>query len=208
MPYRRLTCYFLSGTGNSFRAARWLADAARESGTESTVIPIDRAAPRTELQAGEQQLVAIYHPSHGLMPPWSMIKFLLRLPRGRGAHAVVVATRGGIPIGKLVLPGAAGLALLFPLLVLALKGFRVRGGLTTPGRARRSGRDQRHQSQDGQGPWQLHSIRTAQSCGLDVRVSHRAPVKGNIVCAPAPWRPPRSSSRRSGCESGVPSKAR
>jgi hypothetical protein len=130
VPYQRLTCYFLSGTGNSFRAARWLAEAAESNGIETSVIPIDRAAPRTELQAGEQQLVAIYHPAHGLMPPWSMIKFLLRLPRGRGAHAVVLATRGGIPIGRLVLPGAAGLGLLFPLLVLALKGFRVRGGLS------------------------------------------------------------------------------
>lgn len=96
MPYERLTCYFLSGTGNSFRAARWLAEAAQAQGTASTVIPIERAHSRDELQPGPGQLVGIYHPAHGLMPPWSMIKFLLKLPLGRGAHAAVLCTRGGI----------------------------------------------------------------------------------------------------------------
>ncbi len=129
MPYQRLTCYFLSGTGNSFRAARWLAEAAEARGIEASVIPIERAAPRDELRPGPAQLVGIYHPAHGLMPPWSMIKFLVRMPLGRGAHAAIGATRGGIRIGRFVLPGATGLALLFPILVLALKGYRVRGGL-------------------------------------------------------------------------------
>lgn len=130
MPYGRVTCYYLSGTGNSFRAARWLAGAAEARGVETAVIPIDRAAPKEELRPGPAQLVGIHHPAHGLMPPWSMIKFLLRMPRGRGAHAAVVSTRGGIRIGRLVLPGAAGLALWFPALVLALKGYRVRAGLS------------------------------------------------------------------------------
>ncbi|HOU55137.1 MAG TPA: hypothetical protein PLQ97_14505 [Myxococcota bacterium] len=130
MPYERLTCYFLSGTGNSFRAARWLAEAAEADGVETAVIPIERAAPREELRPGPGQLVALYHPAHGLMPPWSMIKFILRLPLGRGAHAAVVSTRGGIRIGRWVLPGAAGFALWFPVLVLLLKGFRVRAGLS------------------------------------------------------------------------------
>jgi len=129
MSYANLTCYFLSGTGNSFRAARWLAEAAEARGVEAAVIPIDRAEPARELRGGEGQLVGIYHPAHGLMPPWSMIKFLLALPRGRGTHAMVLATRGGIRIGPVVLPGATGFALLFPLLVLALKGYRVRAGL-------------------------------------------------------------------------------
>jgi ferredoxin len=129
MAYQGLACYFLSGTGNSFRAARWLVEAAEQRGTAALAIPIDRAQPKTELRPGPDQLVGIYHPAHGLMPPWSMIKFLFRLPRGRGAHAVVVATRGGIRVGPVVLPGGAGWGVLFPLLILALKGYRVRAGL-------------------------------------------------------------------------------
>jgi ferredoxin len=130
MPYSRLTCYYLSGTGNTFRAARWLAEAAEAKGIDAAVIPIERAAPKDDLRPGPSQLVGIYHPAHGLMPPWSMIKFILRLPLGRGAHAAILATRGGIRVGRLVLPGAAGLGIWFPLLVLLLKGYRVRAGLS------------------------------------------------------------------------------
>ncbi len=130
MAYQRLTCYFLSGTGNSFRAARWLADDAQARGIPSAVVPIDRAKPETELAPGAGQCLALYHPAHGLMPPWSMLKFLFKLPRGRGAHAAVLATRGGIRVGPVVLPGAAGLGVFFPWLVLALKGYRVRGAFS------------------------------------------------------------------------------
>ena len=128
MTYERLTTYFLSGTGNSYKAATWLVAEARGRGIASEQVPIEDARPREDLEGGEKQLVGIYHPAHGLMPPWSMIKFLLRLPRGRGAHAMVVPTRGAIPIRPVLIPGACGMALFFPMLVLMLKGYRVRGG--------------------------------------------------------------------------------
>ena len=128
MAYRRAACYYLSGTGNSYLAARWLAQAAVEQGADAELIPISDARPQDDLERGPDQLVGIYHPTHGLMPPWSMIKFLIRLPMGRGSHAVVVATRGGIPLGPVVIPGAAALGLFFPMLILLLKGYSVRGG--------------------------------------------------------------------------------
>ncbi|MCP4600182.1 MAG: (4Fe-4S)-binding protein [Proteobacteria bacterium] len=129
MKYERLTCYFLSGTGNSYRAAKWMAEAAAENGATTELVPIADARPREDLESGPGQLVGIYHPTHGLMPPWSMIKFLFRMPWGHGTHAVIVATRGGIPLKPLVIPGGAGLALFFPLLILLLKGYRIQGGV-------------------------------------------------------------------------------
>lgn len=129
MAYSRLTAYFLSGTGNSYRAAAWLAEAAGERGIATELVPVDDARPAEDQGPGPEQLVGIYHPAHGLMPPWSMIKFLLALPRGRGAHAMVLCTRGAVPVRPVLIPGACGLALYFPLLVLLLKGYRVRGGM-------------------------------------------------------------------------------
>ncbi|MCP4674679.1 MAG: (4Fe-4S)-binding protein, partial [Deltaproteobacteria bacterium] len=117
MTYEHLTCYFLSGTGNSYRAAQWLDEAASENGTSTELVPITDARPKEDLKAGPGQLVGIYHPTHGLMPPWSMIKFLLAMPWGRGAHAIIVPTRGALPIRPLIVPGGAGLAFFFPLLV-------------------------------------------------------------------------------------------
>ena len=105
MTYKGLTCYFLSGTGNSFRAAKWLAEDAAGKGIAAEVVPISDARPREDLERGARQLVGIYHPAHGLMPPWSMIKFLLKMPLGHGAHAIVVSTRGAIPIRLRADPG-------------------------------------------------------------------------------------------------------
>ena len=125
-----MTIYYVSGTGNSFRAASWLFDAVSAEGSAVQLLPVDKATATRTPEAGPRQLVALYHPAHGLMPPWSMIKFLLfQLPRGNGRHGAVVTTRGGIPISKLIIPGGGGLALYFPLLILLLKGYRIRGAL-------------------------------------------------------------------------------
>jgi ferredoxin len=129
MAYDHLTCYFHSGTGNSYQAAKWLAESAADQGIDSQLIPIDQAHPTKDQKPGSGQLVGICHPTHGLMPTWSMIKFLFRLPLGHGAHAVVIATRGALPMGRVVVPGAAGLALFFPWLILLIKGYVPRGGL-------------------------------------------------------------------------------
>ena len=59
-----------------------------------------------------------------------MIKFLLRLQRDRGTRAAVVATRGGIKVGRVVIPGAAGLAVFATAIILILKGYRVLAGLS------------------------------------------------------------------------------
>jgi len=126
----RVTSTFLSGTGNSYRAARWLVEAARERGIETETVAIDRAEPIASNDLGPGHLWAFYFPTHGFMPPWSMIKFLVRLQRGRGSSAAVVATRGAFKIGPLTIPGAAGLAVFMAAMVLAVKGYRVRGGLS------------------------------------------------------------------------------
>lgn len=128
--FKKLTGFFLSGTGNSYRAARWLVEAARERGIEAETVAIDRAEPLTINELGPELLWAFYFPTHGFMPPWSMIKFLLQLQRGRGTRAAVVATRGGIKVGPVVIPGAAGMAVFMAAFILTLKGYRVRAGLS------------------------------------------------------------------------------
>ena len=130
MTYSSVTCFYASGTGNSFRAAKWLAEEAAAGGAKAAIVPVDEKGP-FDLHPGDKQLVGIYHPAHGLMPPWSMIRFLLfSLPWGRGAHGVVVSTRGGIPIPKWVIPGGGGMAFVFPLLILFLKGYHMQGGIS------------------------------------------------------------------------------
>lgn len=123
--------YVLSGTGNSLRAACWWAEWAGEGGAEAQVHRIEVADPARDLASGDkdgpQPLVGFFFPAHGFMPPWSMWKFLVRLPRRRGVQAVIVPTRGAVGIAPVLLPGAAGLATYLAMMVVLLKGWRVVG---------------------------------------------------------------------------------
>lgn len=57
-----------------------------------------------------------------------MLKFVLFFPRNRGSASVFVMTSlGGMKIGKLRIPGWEGSGLYLPLIILALKGYRLAG---------------------------------------------------------------------------------
>jgi ferredoxin len=58
-----------------------------------------------------------------------MLRFALGLPRRRGTHAVVVATRAGAKIGGSYTPGVEGTATFLVSLILGLKGYNVRGAI-------------------------------------------------------------------------------
>jgi len=134
MPYQTATVYFMSGTGNSFRAATWIAETAREQGVQAQVVPISGGRPNEEIEQGESHLVGLVMPTHGFTTPWQMLRFALRLPRRKGTHAFVLPTRAGTKFGPVFLPGLEGTAGYLPALILALKGYRVRGvqGLDMP----------------------------------------------------------------------------
>jgi hypothetical protein len=48
--YSEATIYFLSGTGNSYRAATWLGAAAQRQGLATRVTPITQAQPSAEVR--------------------------------------------------------------------------------------------------------------------------------------------------------------
>jgi Pyruvate/2-oxoacid:ferredoxin oxidoreductase delta subunit len=57
-----------------------------------------------------------------------MLKYILFFPRGRN-HVFLLNTRAGMKIGSWNTPGLSGLALLLPMLILMLKGYRIIGVL-------------------------------------------------------------------------------
>jgi len=124
MTYREATLYFYTGTGNSYRVATWLAEAARDAGAAVTLRPIGAARPVEEIGQGESALLGLVMPTHGFTAPWAMLRFALRLPRRRSTRAVVIATRAGGKIGPLFTPGIEGTATCLIALILALKGCR------------------------------------------------------------------------------------
>jgi ferredoxin len=122
--------YFMSGTGNSLRVATWIRDAIAQTGTDARLHSV-AAGPSDE---GPCRLVALAYPTHGFTTPWPVLRLACRLPRGKGTQALVVPTRAGTKIGPLFLPGLEGTAGYLVALILALKGYAVRGvmGLDMP----------------------------------------------------------------------------
>jgi len=127
MIYQEATFYFYTGTGNSYRVTTWIAEAAGDAGAAVTVRPIGASCPAEEIGRGETALLGLVMPTHGFTAPWAMLRFALRLPRRKGTHGVVVATRAGGKIGPIFTPGVEGTATCLIALILMLKGYHVRG---------------------------------------------------------------------------------
>lgn len=121
--------YVLSGTGNTFRVASWIKDFFHRNGINACVKMIENADFQNDLQNSNsnKKLITILFPTHGFMPPWSMIKFIFKMPRQKNVPVIVVATRGAIWIGPVKIPGAAGFATFFAALILFFKGYDIRG---------------------------------------------------------------------------------
>lgn len=134
MRYDNALIYYMTGTGNSYRAARWIGEAVRGRGTPARVRPIERGGPEPGVVREGRFLLGLLNPTHGFTAPWPVIRFALRLPRGAGSHAFVIPTRAGLKIGGVYTPGMEGTAGYLIALILLLKGYSVRGvmGLDMP----------------------------------------------------------------------------
>lgn len=128
LNYASITLYVMSGTGNSHRVACWLRDACAETeGPTPQIRRIERGVRPDSSTANGKTLTGIVTPTHAFTAPWPVIRFVGRLPRGQGGDAFCVATRGGIQAGRTFVRGVSGSATFLVGLLLALKGYRVRG---------------------------------------------------------------------------------
>ncbi|MBN1614674.1 MAG: EFR1 family ferrodoxin [Deltaproteobacteria bacterium] len=126
--YRKLELFFMSGTGNSYRNAKWIEAEAKELHLKTNINLVPATHP-TSVSMERQTLYGFVMPTHAFTAPWPMIKFVLRLPRARGAHAFSIVGRGGSKAGNTYIPGLEGTACYLMALLLLLKGFSVRGVL-------------------------------------------------------------------------------
>lgn len=125
--YENSSIYYLSGTGNTFRVAIWTGEELESHNIKARIEPFNKANPTADVNPGEKTLLGLLLPTHGFTAPWVMIKFAFKLPKGKGTHAFVSATRGGTKFGKITLPGFEGTAAYLLALILKIKGYKVRG---------------------------------------------------------------------------------
>jgi Pyruvate/2-oxoacid:ferredoxin oxidoreductase delta subunit len=119
-----------SGTGNSRRAAVWFETFARIRNCVVGLRDAHEPAPNPK----DLDLLVLIYPTHGFTAPWSVFRYLFQLPKGGGAKAALIATRGGGWYLLGPLPGCAATATWLPALILFFKGYQIRGltGLDLP----------------------------------------------------------------------------
>lgn len=134
MTAQRVLLYVMSGTGNTHRVARWMEAEARARGLAAELRPIRSHDFAADQPGRPGTLIGLLMPTHAFTAPWPAIRLALRMPRSTGAQAFVVATRGGTRLGARHFPGLEGTAGYLIAILLALKGYSVRGvlGLDMP----------------------------------------------------------------------------
>ncbi|MDR3590002.1 MAG: EFR1 family ferrodoxin [Negativicutes bacterium] len=121
--YSRPAGFFMTGTGNSHKVAKWFLQGLGQE--EPRLVQIQENQPAAATL--DNDLLVFSYPTHGFTAPWLMIKHIFRLPRGHGTHAVVLPTRAGTRLLGLCLPGMEGTAGYLIALLLWLRGYFVRG---------------------------------------------------------------------------------
>lgn len=124
---QKMDLYVYSGTGNTWKVAQTICNAAEQLGVESSIHPIDTQAKPEEHQPDAENLLGLMAPTLGAIQPWSFFRFILRLPKGKRQHVLLAATGAWTRIGKLFLPGYVGFGLYLAALILLIKGYRVVG---------------------------------------------------------------------------------
>ena len=126
-PYQNLLLYYISGTGNALMATRWMAENAQGKIPNIQILPIDRIEKVEPQKVEGDTLIGFLSPTHGFSLPWLMLKFIFRFPRMKNADFFLLNTRAGMKMYKVFFPGLSGIAQLLPLLVLILKGYKLKG---------------------------------------------------------------------------------
>lgn len=134
MDYRLMKIKYMSGTENSYRAASWMIESAREKGISAEIAQISTYCRRTAATNKEGTLLGFVFPTYGFTAPWTVIRHALQQPFGKGRHAFVVATKGALMIDSVPIRGFEGSAAYMIALLLMIKGHRIRGvmGLDMP----------------------------------------------------------------------------
>lgn len=127
--YSRIVVAWFSGTGNSLTVARWIARTANEAGLEVEWLSMERGEiPRSESNPG-RALLCFCFPTHGFCAPWLVLRYLWRFPRMPNADVFFANTRAGVRLPCLFVPGVSGIALWWPVVLFALRGFGIAGSL-------------------------------------------------------------------------------
>lgn len=126
MVYDKLIIYYYTGTGNALKASDWIIEEAKEKGLKTHLHSIDNNFCPDLNEITENTLIGFCYPTHGFNAVPAMLKFMFRFPNIPNP-VFLSNTRAGMKLFNYNTPGISGIALLLPIIILFLKGFKIRG---------------------------------------------------------------------------------
>ena len=125
MKYKKISIYYFTGTGNSRNVALWFSQVATENSIDCKLYNI-ALIDRVNIEGPEPDaLVVFVSPIHGFNYPPVMLHFIARFPKGKN-DVVLLNTRAGMLLGRLVTPGLTGVAFYLSMFILKLKKYSIR----------------------------------------------------------------------------------
>ena len=124
--YKKLVIYYYTGTGNALKAGQWMLDEAKNNGLNAEMRSISKKHRTYEIDHSKDDLIGFLFPTHGFSLVPAMLFFLFRFPRLKST-VFFMNTRAGGMFFKWFTPGLSGVALLLPMLIMKLKGFKIAG---------------------------------------------------------------------------------
>ncbi len=125
--FQNAVIYYFSGTGNAKTTAYWMADNFRKKGITPEVININSRTSIPRFAYSKNMLLGFCYPTHGFNAPPIVLDFIKGFPKSSGSRFFLINTRAGMKLYKIFTPGLSGLALLAPMIMLLLKGYRCVG---------------------------------------------------------------------------------
>ncbi|HBG41678.1 MAG TPA: hypothetical protein DDW85_09735 [Porphyromonadaceae bacterium] len=125
-PIKKIIIFYFSGTGNSKRVGQWFVEFAMEKGISCKLADITKENDTTLKAIDPDCMIGIVSPIHGFNYPKIMLDFIRRFPKGK-SRIVLMNTRAGVKVGKMVTPGLTGIAFMLSSLILKRKGYKIIG---------------------------------------------------------------------------------
>jgi len=120
-----LKIFYFSGTGNAKQVALWFSEQAIQRNMVCQLHNIAETKPAPNI-INSEDVIMIISPIHGFNFPKITLDFIRRFPKGKNC-AVLINTRGGLRIGRMVTPGLTGVAFILSSIILRGKGYHIIG---------------------------------------------------------------------------------
>lgn len=120
-----LEIFYFTGTGNARKIAMWFGECAENNNISYKLHDISKIDPN-HITVKSNSLIIIISPIHGFNYPKITIDFIRHLPKETN-DVILMNTRAGGRIGKLVTPGLTGIAFMLASIILRAKGYKIKG---------------------------------------------------------------------------------